>query len=62
MLHAICPVNKLEVKLLRNTKRAYFNNPDIKKATDNRTFWKTVVPLFSIKFLRIEKINLTEGS
>ena len=47
-------------KLQRNTKRTYFNNLDIKKVTDNRTFWKTVVPLFSNKFLRNEKINLTE--
>ena len=45
--------------LLRNTKRTYFNNLDIKYIPDNRTFWKTVVPLFSNKFLRNEKINLT---
>ena len=45
--------------LLRNTKRTYFNNLDIMYITDNRTFWKTVVPLFSNKFLRNEKINLT---
>ena len=30
------------------------------KVTDNRTFWKTVVPLFSNKFSKSEKINLTE--
>ena len=45
-------------KLLRNTKRTYYNI-DIKKGTDNRTFWKNVVPLFSNKFSRNEKINLT---
>ena len=32
------------------------------KVTDNRTFWKTVVPLFSNKFSKSEKINLTEGN
>ena len=49
-------------KLLKNTKRTYFNNLDIRKVTDNRKFWKTVVPLFSNKFLKSEKINLTEGN
>ena len=47
-------------KLLKSTKRTYFNNLDIRKVTDNRTFWKTVVPLFSNKFSKSEKINLTE--
>ena len=49
-------------KLLKNTKRTYFNILDIKKVTDNRTFWKIVVPLFSNKFSTREKINLTEGN
>ena len=49
-------------KLLKNTKRTFFNNLDIRKVTDNRTFWKTVVPLFSNKFSKSEKINLTEGN
>ena len=49
-------------KLLKSTKRTYFNNLDIRKVTDNRTFWKTVVPLFSNKFSKSEKINLTEGN
>ena len=37
-------------KLLKNTKRTYFNNLDIKNITDNQTCRKTVVPLFSIEF------------
>ena len=49
-------------KLLKNTKRTYFNNLDIRKVTDNRTFWKTVVPLFSNKFSKSEKINLAKGN
>ena len=36
-------------KLLRTTKKEYFNNLDTKKVTDNRTFWRTVVPIFSNK-------------
>ena len=31
-------------KLLKNTKRTYLNNLGMRKVTDNRTFWKTVVP------------------
>ena len=42
-------------KLLRYTKGAYFNNLDIKKFTDDQTFWKTVAPLFSIKFREMRK-------
>ena len=49
-------------KLLKNTKRTYFNNLDIKKVADNWTFWKTVVPLFYNKFSKYEKIYLTEGN
>ena len=49
-------------KLLKTTKRTYFNNLDINKVTDNLTFWKTVVPLFSSKFSKREKMNLTEGN
>ena len=48
-------------KTVKNTKRTYFNNLAIKKITDNRTFWKNVVPLFSNKFSKSEKINSTEG-
>ena len=47
-------------KLIKNTKRIYFNDPDIRKVTGNRTFWKAVVLLFSNKFSRNKKINLTE--
>ena len=31
-------------KLLKNIKRTYLNNLGMRKVTDNRTFWKTVVP------------------
>ena len=46
------------------TKGTYFNNSDTTnlEVTNNRTFWKTVVLLFSNKFLKCEKINLTEGN
>ena len=47
-------------KLLKNTKRTYFNNLDIKNVTDNGRVWKTVLPLFSNKFSKSEKKNLTK--
>ena len=46
----------------KTIKRTYFNNLGIRKVTDNRTFLKTVIPLFSNKFSKSEKINLTEGN
>ena len=46
-------------KLLRSTKKSYFNNLDISKINDNRSFWKTIVPLFSKKNLKKRK-NLPE--
>ena len=42
-------------KLLRNTKNRYFNNLDINKVTDTRTFLKTAVPLFQTNFQEMRK-------
>ena len=47
-------------KLLRTTKKEYFNNLDTKKVTDNKTFWRTVVPTFSNKNSKSDKIILNE--
>ena len=35
------------LKLLRQTKEKYFNNINVKKVSDNKTFWKSVKPFFS---------------
>ena len=48
-------------KLLRKTKKSYFESLNTKKVTDSRTFWKTVAPLFTNKASRDEKITLTEA-
>ena len=50
------------IKLLKTTKKQYFNNLNTSKVTDNRTFWKTVVPLFTNKPSRGAKIILKEGN
>ena len=49
-------------KFLRTTKRSYCSNLDTKKVTDNTTFWKTVIPLFTKRPLKGEKIQLIEKS
>ena len=49
-------------KLLRTTKKEYFNNLDTKKVTDNKAFWRTVVPTFSNKNSKSDKISLNEES
>ena len=48
-------------KLLRTTKKSYYSNLDIKKVTDNKTFWKTIIPLFTKRPLKDEKINPIEN-
>ena len=46
---------------LKNYKNSYISNLDTKKITDNRTFWKTVVPLFTKKPSKSENIIINEG-
>ena len=47
-------------KFLRTTKK-YYSNLDIKKVTDNKTFWKTIISFFTKRPLKGEKINLVEN-
>ena len=47
-------------KLVRTTKKEYFNNLNTKKVTDNKTFWRTVAPTFSNKNSKSDKIILNE--
>ena len=48
-------------KVLRKTKKSYFESLSTKKITDNRTFWQTVVPLFTRKASKGETITLNEA-
>ena len=48
------------VSLLRRTKKEYYGNLDSKKVTDNRTFWRTVKPFLSNKYIENEKLILVE--
>ena len=49
------------VKFLRQAKRDYYGNLDVKSITDNRKFWKTVKPLFSEKVQTSSDITLLEN-
>ena len=44
-------------KLLRITKKKYFNKLDTKKVNDNKTFCRTVVPTFSKKIQKVIKLS-----
>ena len=48
-------------KLLRTTKKLYYSNLDINKVTDNKTFWKTIIPFFTKRPLKGEKIYIIEN-
>ena len=55
--------SKLRNTFLKSRKLGkLLKKEDISKVTDNQTFWKTVLPLFSNKLSKSEKINLTEGN
>ena len=49
------------INLLRKTKTEQFGNIKINNIADNKTFWKTVKPLFSNKMNHIETINLIDN-
>ena len=49
------------ISLLRKTKKAYYENIDERKLSDNKLFWKTVKPSLSEKFNARERISLSEN-
>ena len=49
------------VKLIRRTKRRYFENLDVKFVNDNKKFWKTIQPLLNDKNAKANKIVLIEN-
>ena len=42
-------------------KKVYYSNLDIKKVTDNKTFWKIVKPFLSDKIVSTERITLIDS-
>jgi len=49
------------VSLLKKEKKKYFNNLDLKNIADNKTFWKSVKPLFSGKSNSKTNITIIEN-
>ena len=50
------------VKLLRMTKKEFYDNLNVKYMTENKLFWKTVKPSFTDKTLKEERIALVENN
>ena len=50
------------MKLLRKTKKEFYNNLNVKYITENKLFWKTVKPSFTDKTLKDERITLVQNN
>ena len=50
------------VKLLRKTKKQFYNNLSVKYITKNKLFWKTVKSSFTDKALKDERTALVENN
>ena len=50
----------ISVPLIRREKKNFFNNISTHEITDNKTFWKTVKPLFTEKIKTKSKTTLIE--
>ena len=49
------------ISILRKTKKAYYENLDERKVSDNKLFWKTVKPSLSEKFNARKRISYSEN-
>ena len=47
--------------MLRTTIKSYYSNLDTKKVTDNKTFRKKIIPHFTKRALKSERITLIEN-
>ena len=47
--------------LIKKTKRNFYNNLNVNKITDNKSFWKTIKPSFTEKTLKDKKIVPVEN-
>ena len=45
----------------KKLKKIFFNNPDVKRVTDNKQFWKTVKPCLTDKTLKNERVAIIEN-
>ena len=49
------------VKLLRKSKKNFYNNLNVKRITDHRKFWQTIKPNCTDKTLKDERRTLVKG-
>ena len=50
------------MKLLRKTKKEFYDNLNVKYITENKLFWETVKPSFTDKTLKDERITLVQNN
>ena len=50
------------MKLLRKTKKEFYNNLNVKYITKKKLYWKTVKSSFTDKTLKDERITLVENN
>ena len=50
----------LYVKFLRKSKKYFYNNVNVKKIIDDRTFWRNIKPNFTDKTLKDEIITFVD--
>ena len=48
------------LRILRKTKKEYFNSLNIKQVSDNKLFWQSLKPFYSDKGYNSSKITLVE--
>ena len=48
------------VKLLRKSKKDFYNNLNVKRIADSTKFWKTFKPNFTEKTLKDERITVVD--
>ena len=53
-------LRNLCVKLLRKSRKVFYNNLNVKRITDNRKFWQTIKPNFIDKTLKDERITFVD--
>ena len=49
------------MKVLRNVKKEYFSNLNVKDITDSRKFWSALKPFFSDTSKTVNNINLSDN-
>ena len=54
-------ITKLLFKSFERIQKRHFNNLNVKDATENKRFWKTIKPFFTEKTKNSNNIILTEN-